>query len=192
MDSYEENVFKALYSRRSIRQFEETRKVEKEKILKLLKAAMSAPSACNIQPWDFIVVDDAELIGRIKETCGAYGDYNTPLMIVVCGNNSFIPWKDFGIVDCAAAMENIMIAAPALGLGTVCVGSYNKDIVGQLLSIPENSEAVGLLYAGYPAEKKEPRTKYLEEAVHWNRFNAGQSGGPRPGNILEFGPEASL
>ena len=86
--------------------------------------------------------------------------------IVICGNNEFIPWKDYGVVDCACAMENIMIAAPAVGLGTVCIGGFDRRTVKEQLAIPDGIEAVGMLYVGYPDKERQPRTKYLEEAVH--------------------------
>jgi hypothetical protein len=93
------------------------------------------------------------------------------VIIVICGNNAFIPWQDYGIVDCACAMENMMIAAPALGLGTVCIGGFDRGKVKAQLDIPDGVEAVGMLYVGYPAEEKKPRTKYLAEAVHWGKYD---------------------
>lgn len=192
MKSSEELVLNAIYARRSIRQFVHDKPVERDKLETLLKAAMAAPSACNIQPWDFIVIDDKDAINEIQAGIAQYAGYNPTAIIVVCGNNEFIPWKDYGIVDCACAMENIMIAAPALGLGTVCIGGFNREKVKAQLEIPENSEAMGMLYVGYPDEEKNPRTKYLEEAVHWGKYDQTRTRKPRPGNILEFGPEASV
>jgi len=191
MDDKERIVFEAILGRRSIRHFE-SRDVEKEKIVKLLEAAMAAPSACNIQPWDFIVIQNKSKITEIKETIAQYGNYNVSVIIVVCGSNTFIPWKDNGVVDCAAAMENIMIAAPALGLGTVCIGGFDRIRVKALLDIPKESAPVGMIYLGYPKETKEGRTKYLEEAVHWGKFDTTREQKPRPGNITVFGQEASL
>ena len=95
--------FNAIYSRRSIRNFKSNKKVEEKKIDKLLRAAMAAPSACNIQPWDFIIIDNEDLIQRIKNSIEKYGDYNTPLILVITGNNENIPWKDHGIIDCAVS-----------------------------------------------------------------------------------------
>jgi len=185
-------VFNAIYKRRSIRFFDSAKKVERSKIIKLLKVAMAAPSACNIQPWDFIVVDNDKTIEGIKDSIEKYGDYNTPLIMVITGNNKFIPWKDNGIIDCALAMENIMIAAPVLGLGTVCIGGFNRKKVKDILNIPDDIEAIGMLYIGYPKEYKRNRTKYFEEAIHWNAYDASREQNPRPGNIIEFGPDASV
>jgi nitroreductase len=192
MGNYEEIVFNAIFNRRSIRVFDEKAGVEKEKIIKLLKAAMAAPSACNIQPWEFIVVTEEDTIKKIKKTIKQYGDYNTNTVIVICGSNEYIPWKDNGIVDCSAAMENIMIAAPTLGLGTVCIGGFDRIQIKTVLGIPENVEVVGMLYLGYPKEAKEPRTRYVEDAVHWEHFDSSRIQKPRAGNILIFGPESSV
>jgi len=192
VESSEELILNAIYARRSIRQFVQGKPVERDKLETLLKAAMAAPSACNIQPWDFIIIDDKDTICEIQESIDKYARYNPTVIIVVCGNNKFIPWKDYGIVDCACAMENIMIAAPTLGLGTVCIGGFDRGKVKEQLEIPENIEAIGMLYVGYPGEEKNPRTRYLEEAVHWGKYDKTRTRKPRPGNILEFGPEASL
>ena len=185
-------VFKAIYSRRSIRNFKSGKKVEGSKITKLLKAAMAAPSACNIQPWDFIVIDQAEILERIKSSIENYGNYNAPLIIVITGNNRNIPWKDHGIIDCALAMENMMIAAPTLGLGTVCIGGFDKKNLKEILDIPDDIEAIGMLYVGYPNERKSPRTKFLAAAIHWNKFDRQRDQNPRPGDIIAFGPDASI
>ena len=73
---------------------------------------MAAPSACNIQPWESIVVTDKEALSAIKSSIEQYGNYNAPLIIIVCGYSEFIPWDDDnGIVDCCAAIENMLIAA---------------------------------------------------------------------------------
>jgi nitroreductase len=187
-----EPIFDAIYARRSIRQFVQGKPVEREKLEMLLRAAMAAPSACNIQPWDFIVVEDKEKVREIQDGIEQYANYDPTVIIVICGNNEFIPWKDHGIVDCACAMENIMIAAPAIGLGTVCIGGFDRRKVKQQLAIPEEIEAVGMLYVGYPDEVKQPRSKYVKEAVHWGQYDGHRTRNPRPGNILEFGPEASI
>ena len=192
MMSSEEPILNAIYARRSIRKFIQGKPVERQKLTTLLKAAMAAPSACNIQPWDFIIIEDEARIRAIQDGIDQYAHYNPSVIIVICGNNEGIPWKDYGVVDCACAMENIMIAAPALGLGTVCIGGFNRQNVKAQLAIPDDIEAIGMVYIGYPDEEKSPRTKYLEDAVHWGTYDGTRRRIPRPGNILEFGHEASV
>jgi nitroreductase len=188
----ENDVFKAIYARRSIRRFNSVHAVEREKIVSLLKAAMAAPSACNIQPWEFVVVTDAATVEKLRVATGENGRYDAPAIIAVCGDDAHIPWKDHGVFDCAAAAQNMMLVAPTLGLGTVVIGGFDRVEVKSLLSIPEGVEPICLLYVGYPGEEKCPRTRFTDAAVHWERFDGERPRGPRPGNILAFGGEASL
>lgn len=188
----ENDVFKAIYARRSIRRFDAARAVEREKIVTLLKAAMAAPSACNIQPWEFVVVTEPATLERLKAATGENGRYDAPVVIAVCGDDAHIPWKDHGAFDCAAAAQNAMLAAPSLGLGTVVVGGFDKAEAKRLLSIPEGVEPICLLYLGYPAEEKGPRTRFTESAVHWERFDGERPRGPRPGNVLVYGLASSV
>ncbi len=185
MSQVEQQVFDAIFGRRSVRAYVEDREVEPAKIRRLLEAAMAAPSACNLQPWEFIVVTDPERVHAIKGSIARWGDYNAPLIIVVCGDPDRIPWDgDHGVLDCAAAIENMLIAAPALGLGGVWIGGFDRRAIRDLLNIPEPVVPVGVVYLGYPAEQHEPRTKYLDEAVHWQVYDAERERHPRPGRIV--------
>ncbi len=185
MTDREKHVFDVLYARRSVRSYIPDRKVEDEKITKLLQAAMAAPSACNIQPWEFIVVSDDAPLRQIKDSIAQYGNYNAPLIVVVCGYAGFIPWEDdVGTVDCSAAIENMLLAATAMGLGSVWVGGFDADALRRLLDIPEDVHPIGVIYLGYPAESPEPRTQYLEEAVHWQKYDRTRAHEKRPGSIV--------
>ncbi|MBN1250411.1 MAG: nitroreductase family protein [Anaerolineae bacterium] len=185
MSLNERNVFDAIFARRSVRAYVEDRDVEPEKIKRLLEAAMAAPSACNLQPWEFIVVTDKARVRAIKDSIVRWGDYNAPLVIVVCGDPDRVPWEgDHGVLDCAAAIENMLIAAPALGLGGVWIGGFTPSAIRDLLNIPDSVVPVGVVYFGYPAEEHEPRTKYLDEAVHWQAYDPNRERRPRPGHIV--------
>ena len=81
------NTIDAIYARRSIRSYQE-RPVERDTVETLMKAAMAGPSAVNAQPWEFIVTDDEAQIAKIKQAC-EYGQYNTPMAIIVCGNMNY-------------------------------------------------------------------------------------------------------
>ena len=186
MNPYEQHVFDAIYGRRSIRAYREDREVEHEKIIKLLRAGMAAPSACNIQPWEFIVITDPEAVSRVRAGIPRYGDYNAPVIIVVCGVPELIPWEgDAGTADCCAAIENMLIAATAMGLGSVWIGGFDTPALRELLDIPEPVVPLGVVYFGYPAERKEPRTQYLEEAVHWQKYDDERGRRPRPGSLID-------
>lgn len=185
MTPIEETVFATIYARRSIRSYQEDRPVEPEKILKLLQAAMAAPSACNIQPWEFIVVTEAEKLAAVKASIPQFGNYNAPLIIVVCSYAQYIPWEgDDGVIDCAAAIENMLIAAAALDLGSVWIGGFDRAALRALLDIPADVVPQGVVYLGYPAEHPQPRTKYVEEAVFWQKYDPQRPHPPRPGNLL--------
>lgn len=189
MSQYEAQVFEALYGRRSIRQYQQERPVERKKLVKLLQAAMAAPSACNIQPWEFVVVSEPEGMAGLRATIGDNGDYNAPAAVVVCGYPALIPWEgDEGLADCSAAIENMLTAAAPLGLGTVWIGGFDRTAIRQLLGIPEEAVPLGIVYVGYPAESHAPRTQYREAAVHWQVYDQAREQGKRPGALVEPKP----
>lgn len=164
-----------VYKRRSIRVFER-REVEKEKITELLQAGMAAPSASNGQPWEFIVVTDPERLSKLQEKL-EHGKYNAPLVIAVLANLAIAKKQSsyrFWVQDCSAAVENILISAVGLGLGSVWIGAHPKEdvtsVVHEILEIPNDIHVLNLIYIGYPAEEKPPRTQYEEERVHWQKY----------------------
>jgi nitroreductase len=174
-------MFDVMYSRRSIRRYKAERPVEQEKINLLLKAAMAAPSACNLQPWEFIVIDEEEGLNRLKDCIDPeHGrNYNAPVAFVVCGNTSYIPWESDGAMDCSAAIENMLLAATALELGAVWIGAVNGEAVRTLLDIPAHVAVISVVFFGYPAEQKPPRTQYNEEAVYWQKYDPNRDHPPR-------------
>ncbi|NLX35586.1 MAG: nitroreductase family protein [Chloroflexi bacterium] len=184
MNLSEQHVFDALYARRSIRLYRD-QPVEQAKLVRLLQAAMAAPSACNIQPWEFVVVSEPEGMARLREVIPENGHYNAPAAIVVCGCPELIPWDDDdGGADCCAAIENMLIAAVAMGLGSVWIGGFDRGAIRALLDIPAQVVPIGIVYLGYPAEAKEPRTQYLPTAVHWQHYDTARPRDRRPGSLL--------
>jgi nitroreductase len=180
-----QNLFEVMYNRRSVRRYVEDKKVEQDKIIMLLKAAMSAPSACNLQPWEFIVVDEKDGLDKLKDCIDINNGrkYNAPAAFVVCGNTSYIPWESNGEMDCSAAIENILLAATALGLGAVWIGAVDGDAIRSLLDIPDHVVVNSVVFFGYPAEHKAPRTQYTEEAVYWQKYDAQREHLPRSTNL---------
>ncbi len=175
-ESKEENamntpVMDTILARRSIRHFED-KPVEREKVELMLKAAMAAPSACNLQPWAFIAVDDADMLENVKKAA-EQGRYNAPLAIVVCGITEHIPWDGNGwLQDCGAAAQNILLAATEMGLGGVWIGGFDEGELCKALDIPDEVTPMCIIMLGYPAYTLTPRTWYTEEAVHWQRFDS--------------------
>lgn len=169
-------MLETIYARRSIRRYED-HPVEPEKLEMLLKAAMAAPSAMNMKPWEFVVVTKAETLADIRASL-TFAKHNAPAAIVVCGNLSLFKnpmASKFWVQDCSAATENILLAAVELGLGTVWLGvhpihNYIKKI-SKLLHLPEHVNPLNVIFVGYPAEEKTPRTQYDASRVHWETYS---------------------
>lgn len=169
-----------IMTRTSIRQFK-AQPVEQDKVDILLKAAMAAPSALNLQPWHFIVINDKETIALLS----GKRPTNAPLMIAVCGDTdkTMLPdgstkLPDFWVEDVSAATENLLLAAHALGLGAVWTGVYpamdRTAEVANVLNCPQNIVPLAVVRVGYPDESPEPKNKYKEENISYNKFGANQ------------------
>lgn len=167
----ENEALRTIMTRRSIRKYT-GQPVEEEKIRLLLRAAMAAPSARNIQPWEFIVLTSRESIDRLATFSPHVGMLKeSPLAIVVCGRTDPETGSpDYWVIDCAAAVQNALLAAHALGLGGVWLGVHprreRQDVLKQLLKLPEDIVPHSVMSIGYPAEQKEPANRYREERVH--------------------------
>lgn len=175
-------VLETILNRRSIRNYTPDRPISKEILYELVKAGMAAPSAKNQQPWAFVAITEPNILTRLsnilphgKMLAGAGG------AIVVCGDMTHTlegPGGDFWIQDCAAASENIMIAAKAFDLGSVWIGVYPNRFIGienvmkmnKLLNLPGNVIALNVISLGYPASQEEPRDKYDESKIHHNTW----------------------
>lgn len=168
-------VLDNIASRTSIRAFE-NRLVGADTVELLLRAAMAAPSARNRQPWAFIVVDDKELLRRLADSlpyaqCAA----KAPLAIVVCGDltksNGAIN-HGWWVQDAAAASENLLLAAHAVGLGAVWTGVYSYEdrvrVVQSVLKLPRRIVPLNVIPIGYPAENPAPKQKWDPAKVHRN------------------------
>lgn len=169
------DVIETIYKRRSIRNYLD-KQVEKDMIITLLKAATAAPTAANCQPWEFIVIDKAEKLSELKDKL-IFARYNAPVAIVVCGNMKLSfkgPNQEMWVQDCSAAIENILIAATSIGLGSVWIGIYplesNIKALKKILNMPEYVTPLGIVYVGYSAEEKEARTRFNEKRVYWQEY----------------------
>jgi nitroreductase len=165
-----------ILARRSIRAYT-PQQVPDDVTEKLLRAGMSAPSANNSQPWEFLVMRDPEK-KRAASILGAYWGMlkSAPLGILVMANlKGYKATKEeYFMQDCSAATENILLAAHALGLGGVWLGLYPKEdrIRGMrnIYSIPEHIIPFSLISLGYPAETKPPHDGYNANKVHWDVY----------------------
>ena len=165
---------KAILERRSIRRYT-GEPVSDADLKDLLKAAMAAPSAGNEQSWEFIIVNDRQLLTEITKV-HPYSAMllEAPMAIIVCGNLNNEMYKGYWVQDCSAAIENILIAAQSKGLGTVWLGVYPKeervDAIRKIFSIPEHMIPLNVIAVGPPAEKKGPSERYDEKKIHFNKW----------------------
>jgi nitroreductase len=162
----------AIFARRSIRAYT-GESVSEEELRRLLEAAMAAPSARNLRPWHFVVIRDRSTLRSLsKAHPHAAMLAGAAAAITVCGDTAISP--DFWIQDCAAATENILIAAADLGLGAVWLGCYPRQervsAIRGILGMPERFGILSLVSLGRPGEKKEPRTQYDEKRVHYDKW----------------------
>ena len=174
------DIFEAIKNRRSVRKFKST-SVPKEHLIKILEAAHYAPSPRNRQAWKFIVVEDRKILDEIKETCikasgersrQYFTDYlSAPVYVVVVAHTKTPnPPNDF--IGGVLAAENLMLAARALGYGTVfCANSIPEAVTKQVLNIPDDYKRVCITPIGIPDEwPQPPKKKSLDEAVVYGKL----------------------
>ncbi|PKP25837.1 MAG: nitroreductase family protein [Bacteroidetes bacterium HGW-Bacteroidetes-22] len=162
--------------RRSIRQYN-NRPVEPDLIHSILEAGMSAPSAGNQRPWDFIVVTDHELIEKMSLTGpNSLPAKNAPVVILITGDTGRERYKDYWPVDCAAATENMLLEITRLGLGAVWLGVHpvvdRKEYLRNLFLLPSTVHPFAMISLGYAETdmKKERESRYDESRVHYNHW----------------------
>ena len=163
------SLLDVVLSRRSIRKYEQ-KKIPSEVLGKILEAGRKAPSAANRQPWHFIVVTDDAI--KLELSKGLFNKHikKSPVTIVGCADQGFVNRK-WSIVDTTIALQNMIIAAWAVGVGSCWVGDFKEEKVRRLLNIPNKWKVVALISLGYPAEKPRPtRRKPIDTIVGFNRF----------------------
>ena len=141
----------------------------------LLRAAMSAPSAGNGQPWQFVVVDERSMLDQIPSVSpyAAMCKY-AKLAIMVCGDTTKEKYPGFWVQDCSAAIMCLLLAAHEKGLGAVWTGAHPMPdrVTGlkKLFGLPENVIPLGLVVIGHPAKIVAPQDRYQEQRVHHNKW----------------------
>lgn len=172
------NAIENILTRTSVRQYDTTRTISPDTVETLLRAAMSAPTAVNKQPWQFVVLDNREAIDSLSE----YLPYakmleHAPLAIVTCGDLTQAiegEGETYWIQDVSAATENLLLAAHALGLGAVWTGVYPiaERVAGvqKALAMPDSIVPLAVVPIGYPAMEQAPKDKWKPEKVHYNKY----------------------
>lgn len=165
-------TLEAIKTRRSIRRYKSD-PVPEEKIKILLEMAMMAPSACNQQPWEFIVINDRKILDTIP-TFHPYSQMlrEAPLAIVVCGDPRYEVVSGFWIEDCSAAIQNLLLAAKDQGLGSVWLAVYPEaervSKMKELLDIPGPVIPLAVIAIGYANEEKGSVDRFQPDRIHRN------------------------
>ncbi len=176
--------FDVIVARKSVRGYKDA-PVEEEKITKCLEAARAAPSWRNLQCWFFIVVRDKEKIKAMGDPIINPWLPQAPCVIAACADpkkSGEREGKSYYLVDTAIAMEHLVLAAAAQGLGTCWIGKLEEPKIRKMLDIPENIRIVALTPLGYPDDEsdlrikiakmitKGARRKPMEEMAFWEKF----------------------
>ncbi len=165
---------KEIFERRSIRKYK-NEKVSPQMAEKLLRAAMAAPTAGNQQEWEFVIIEERGILDAItKIHPHSYMLKQAPLAIAVCADLNRETHKGYWPQDCAAATQNILLAAQHLGLGTCWLGIFPwKDRVKalkEILNLPENVMPLSIIAVGHPDEKKKALDRFDKNKVHINKW----------------------
>jgi len=161
-------------NRRSIRKFID-KPVEPEKIERILKAAMQAPSSENKQPWEFIVIDDRKMLDEFS----SFSDYakavnSAPVAIVLLGNKDRLDNLDYWEQDMGAATQNLMLEAVNQELGSVWLGVYTDEgcitFIKKFFDLPDNILPYSVVPIGYSDRENKFTDRYKEERVHFNKW----------------------
>jgi len=170
------DIMDAIFDRRSIRKYTDE-PVTDEAVKTLLAAAMAAPSAGNQQPWRFVVVRGK---ARLQEIAGIHPHVGmapkAQLGILVCGDTRVEKYAGYWVIDCAAAVQNLLLAAHALGLGAVWTGIHPMPdrvaAFAQLFGAPQGVIPHSFIPVGHPAEDKKREDRFRPERVHLEGFPA--------------------
>lgn len=173
------NVFEAIKTRRSIRAFTDKRVTDRE-VKKLIEAARWAPSAGNIQPWEFIIVRDPKVKhGLCEAAMNQTLIEQASVVIVVCAD-PMRSSKRYGsrgislycIQDTAAATQNILLTAHSTGLAACWIGAFNEEAAKKVLGVPDELRPIAIVPIGHPAEKPKARLRRsLDEITYHETFS---------------------
>jgi len=172
------DVFEAIKERKSVRAFTDEKVSEKD-VERLIDAARLAPSAGNIQPWEFVIVKDPTTKRKLSDAAlNQTFIEEAPVVIVVCADliRPSVRYGSRGVhlyslQDTAAATENILLAAQELGLATCWVGAFRENEVTNVVNAPMNLRPVAIIPVGHPAERPvSPPKRSVNEIVHYETF----------------------
>ena len=174
-----------IFSRKSVRSYTD-QPVSDEQVETMLRAAMSAPTGMNVQPWRFVVVRDQAVKDKLAGPRGGM-IAQAPVVFVICGETTLMrkpqgqPDAEAVAVengnwtqDCSAATENLLLAAEALGLGAVWTAAHPYEArvnpIREALGLPENVTPLCVVPCGYPAGDDQPKDKWKPENIHYDKW----------------------
>jgi nitroreductase len=169
------NTLESIKTRRSIRKYEKDKTIDEETISKLIEAGMYAPTARNLRGWHFVVIDDQIILKQLSEI-HPYGKMlaDASLGILVCGDLDIEKEDAYNAINCAAATQNILLAAHECGLGAVWLGVYPRqdriDGISKALQLPKKALPIALISIGYPDETKETPQRVEHDKIHRNTW----------------------
>ena len=178
-------ILPLIQKRRSIRKYQK-KSVESDKIHTLVEAALRSPSSMGYNPWEFVVVDDADLLDKLSraQPQGSAFIKNAPLGIVVCADPER---SSVWVEDASIACTYIQLAAESLGLGSCWIQIRERmhdqtktaeAYISEILRIPKIMKVEAMIAVGYPDEKKEPHKK---EELQWRKASRNSYGRPYEG-----------
>ena len=166
----------AIYKRRTIRKFSSS-PVEFDKVLKILEAGTQAPSAGNLQNWRFILVTDPGIKAQLPKYCLEQHYTNAPVVIIVCANVQPVEQhygirgsRLYSVQNIAACIQNMLLAATDLGLGSCWVGAFDEEKIQSMFAITHNARPQAILAFGYSDDH--PRPKHVRELQDCTYFNS--------------------
>jgi nitroreductase len=174
--SKKDAVLSIIHSRRSVRNFIPEKTVPEELLDTIVRAGMSASSAMNQQPWQFIVIDERITLDDLAASLPyAKMLYQASAAIVVCGDSSVkVGDRSFWEFDCSLASGNILLAVEAVGLGAVWTAVHPDagriSAVRNILNLPENIIPLNVIPVGYPAGEGTPKDKFDPGKIHRNKW----------------------
>lgn len=168
------DAIEAIFTRRSIRRYSD-KEIKNEIVDKIIHAGMYAPSAVNKQPWHFIVFEKAETKNAIMDV------HRSSLMlaeakkaILVCYDENLQHDEGYGLLDCSASTQNMLLTAHALGIGSCWIGIYPREKrmegLREIFKLPGNIIPFAVISLGYPAETKETPDRIKPERIHFESW----------------------
>lgn len=149
--------YELIKTRESIRNYDPDKPVPGDVLNRILEAGRLAPSACNIQPWRFLVISSREMLSKIRDCYDREWFKHAPHVLVIAGLKDKAWIRSFDgynsiETDLAIAMTHILLAAENEGVGTCWIENYNPSVLRKALNIPDNEVVYGITPLGYPKE----------------------------------------